>query len=258
MRIVSRHEAGLAPPRGPIPRIRLPAPEGIFIHHTVTRVTADPAADWRYVQSIAFGRRDAYFYDVSYSFGVHSSGTILEGRGWGAYGGHTVDKAHGINYNDKSHAIVLIGNYHPPANGPDVVTLIQLEAVRWLIAEGIQIGAVPLAPKIRGHRDVHATACPGATAYALLPEFRKPWIPTEPPPPPEPEHATGEEDPQMVLIKYDDKATVYLADGDKRYPVGPKKGLMRSLVINLGLPPRGLVLRRKDEVILETFKIDLD
>lgn len=161
-RIVSRAEAGLAKPRRAIGKMKLPVRE-VWLHHTVTRSTADALADWRHVQETGFGRG---FVDISYSYGFHQNGTILEGRG-DYVGAHTADR------NSSSYGLVLIGNYENLRPTPE-----QINAVRWWVkwakdTNRVVAGAYPSG----GHRDLQATACPGRYAYEKLPEFRMAWQP---------------------------------------------------------------------------------
>lgn len=160
-RIVSRAEAGLKPPTRQPAKMRLPVRE-LWLHHTVTPVTNDPMADWRQVQAIAFGRG---FVDISYSYGVHPTGVILEGRG-DRVGAHTAGR------NSTSYGVVLIGNYEnqvPPE--------IQIDAVRWLIKALKDRGGLPMQTfPSGGHRDLMATACPGRHAYIRIADMRRAWV----------------------------------------------------------------------------------
>jgi hypothetical protein len=151
--------------------MKLPAKE-LWIHHSVTAVTENPSADMRQLQQIAFSRR---FSDVSYSYAVHPSGTVLEGRGLNV-GAHTAGR------NSTSFGVVLIGDYTSR-----VVVDAQVAAVRqlitWLHQEGaLGTGVFPTG----GHRQAPGatTACPGDWAMKRLPEMRIPWFVTAPPIPP--------------------------------------------------------------------------
>lgn len=160
MNIVSREEAGLKPPKGKPVKMKLPVGE-VWIHHTVTPVTADPLADWRLVQNVAFGRD---FNDISYSYGIHPNGTVLMGRG--DYVG-----AHTANRNSTSLGVVLIGNYETTAPTEEMIRSVQ-ELMAWLkeTSRVKNSGVYPTG----GHRDVYATACPGKYAYAKLDQMRAP------------------------------------------------------------------------------------
>jgi hypothetical protein len=160
MNIITRAEAGLAPPKVKNTKMKLPVGE-VWIHHTVTPVTGDPLADWRLVQKVAFNRG---FNDISYSYGIHPQGRILEGRG-DAVGAHT--KGH----NEVSYGVVLIGNYENQEP-----TDAMIDAVQWLMQWFKDNGKVRPSKTYPtgGHRDVHQTACPGIHAYRKLDEMRAP------------------------------------------------------------------------------------
>ena len=164
MDIVTRPQWGAAaePTR---PKMRLPA-GALWLHHSVTGVTDDPRRDMRAIQKIGIQR----FGYISYSYAVHPDGTVLEGQGL-KVGAHTAGR------NSTSFGVVLIGDYTHR-----VVTPAQLNAVRQLIADLIASGALHRGTyPTGGHRDVSSTACPGDWAYRLLPEFRQPWITSDPP-----------------------------------------------------------------------------
>lgn len=159
MRIVPRSESGLAPAKSRT-KMKLPVGE-LWIHHTVTPVTNDPFKDWRLVQSVAFSRG---FSDISYSYGVHPSGIILEGRG-DYVGAHTQGR------NSTSLGCVLIGNYEEQQPTKEMI-----QAVQWLrdwLIDNNKLRGGKTYPT-GGHRDVASTACPGRNAYAKLNEMRGP------------------------------------------------------------------------------------
>jgi hypothetical protein len=164
--IVSRATWGAKPPKQALQRMAVPALY-VFAHHSVTEASNGTAADERRVmrelQAIAFGRG---FRDISYSFAIFRSGRIYEGRGWAKVGAHTV-AGDGTDYNAKSHGFVFVGNYEN-----QTPTRAQLDAFRWLVKEGRRRGYVSSAPRIRGHRDVKATACPGRNVYAKMDYLR--------------------------------------------------------------------------------------
>lgn len=161
MRIVTRAEWGAEPPTKPSIPMRLPV-GALYLHHSVTPVTNDAAADTRKIQGVAFGRG---FNDISYSWLVHPSGLVVEGRGF-AIGAHTAGR------NSSSFGVCLIGDYsRRVVREPQVVAIREL--VAWLIARrALHQGTYPTA----GHRDVAKTVCPGDFAMRRLPEMRLPWI----------------------------------------------------------------------------------
>lgn len=155
--IVTRAEWGSkVTPRHSMP---LPARE-VWLHHSVTAVSNDAAADVRAIERIGIKR----FGHISYSYLFHPDGTILEGAGL-QVGAHTAGR------NSSSFGLCLIGDYQVEAPSE-----CQVEGVRRVIARLIETGSLrPGTYPTGGHRDLKATACPGDRAYALLPAFREPW-----------------------------------------------------------------------------------
>jgi hypothetical protein len=89
--------------------------------------------------------------DYAYSVGVWDDGTVYEGRGWGAVGGHTK------GYNSTSVAVCYMGDGRKP------VPKVALDAILWAAADADRHFGRRLAR--RAHRDVGATACPGDWLY---------------------------------------------------------------------------------------------
>lgn len=167
MDIVSRATWGVLKEQAR-PKMPLPARE-VWLHHSVTAVTADPYADQRTIQRAGIQRFGYY----SYSWMVHPSGMVLEGQGL-RVGAHTAKR------NSISFGVVWPGDYTRRAVTPE-----QIEATRQLIdwlqdAGHLRRGVYPTG----GHRDVGSTACPGNLAYQTIPQLRQPW---EPPPDTTPE-----------------------------------------------------------------------
>lgn len=171
MRIVTRADAGLKETQAiaNLDIMAKPAQE-VFLHHTVTPVTADPLADWRTVQNVAFGRG---FVDISYSFGAHPMlpEAVLEGRG-------LREGAHTEGHNSRAFGIVLVGNFEV-TEVPDHV----VDSVRWIVWHLKDQGLLVPSAEIDPHRDVYATACPGKYAMGRLDQFRTPWAEVGPRPP---------------------------------------------------------------------------
>lgn len=185
-KIVSRSEWGAEPASG-MPLASYPMSR-LWLHHSDTVPTDDPAYDMRLLQQIGVSRG---FADVSYTFALHPGGTILEGRDLRYVGAHTAGN------NSTSLAFVLIGNYDrtPP-------TPAQVASARWLrdhlVAEGyLTAGTYPTG----GHQDApgNATGCPGAAAESRLDLFRAPsdGPPPTPDPPEEDDMATDH-----ILLTY--------------------------------------------------------
>jgi len=169
MRIITRDEWGAVATSGMAEAVYPMA--NLWLHHSDTVPTSDPAADMRQLQQIGFSRG---FADVSYSYALHPDGSILEGRELRYVGAHTFAN------NATSLAFVLIGDY--TATEP---TNAQIAAARWLRDHLVSTGY--LAPGVYptgGHRDApqNETACPGDAAHTRLDLFRQP---SEAPPGPQ-------------------------------------------------------------------------
>lgn len=156
--MISRSAWGANPASLPASSMRLPATE-VWIHHSVTAVTDNPAADMRSIERIGLSR----FGQFSYSYIIHPhDGEILEGCGL-RRGAHTAQR------NSTSFGICWAGNYDTRAPKAQ-----QIAATRRLIADLKAAGHLVAGAPIRGHRDVFATACPGAKLYAILDTIRRP------------------------------------------------------------------------------------
>lgn len=156
MDIVPRGRWGFQGPLGP--PMQLPS-RGAWAHHSVTRPTSSPAADMRTLERIGHQR----FGRLSYSFGIHPYGVVLEGQG------HHIG-AHTAGQNSTSHGIVLIGNYEA-----DEVPEPMLEALIWLLRRGRDEGWWETGKLLGGHRDAPdaETACPGGNAHQLIPHINR-------------------------------------------------------------------------------------
>ncbi len=135
----------------------------LWIHHSATYPTSDPATDMRLLQQIGISRG---FSDVSYTFAIHPSGAILEGRELQYVGAHTAGN------NSTSLAVVLIGFYGTTSPNAE-----QVDAFHWLRDDLIEQGYLyPGIYPTGGHRDApgNSTDCPGDAAEAMLPAFRAP------------------------------------------------------------------------------------
>lgn len=124
----------------------------VFIHHTVTGrpATFDPGI----CRQIEAGHRAQGGVACFYHRLHFPDGTVAEGRPWGVKGGAT------INNNSTSYALSAVGNYEH-----DNVTNQLLEAMADEIVWGVLNGFIDRNFRVRGHRDVFATACPGANLY---------------------------------------------------------------------------------------------
>lgn len=143
-----------------------PADE-VWLHHSATvapDVTPPYDDDYTAVRKLeAVGAaRFGIHYGLSYTFVVSPAGLV--------FAGHDVRKlgAHTAGHNTIGRAICLLGNYEDRDMTPA-----QCDAVVWLLREGKTRGWWTRAALSGGHRDTKATACPGARAYAEIPELNR-------------------------------------------------------------------------------------
>lgn len=124
---------------------------GFWLHHSVTRSTADPIADAQTVARIGVQR----FGRLSYSWLVHPDGTILQGQD--GHGG-----AHTRGQNSTSEAICCIGNFDVDQPSEAMCASVSL------------IVAMRGQPLLGGHRDAPgaATVCPGRNLQSAIPGLR--------------------------------------------------------------------------------------
>lgn len=202
-------------------RIQLPVGK-IFIHHTVSEVTGDFAADLNGLDRSG----------IPYTLMVYPDGQVAEGRvvdGEPALGAHT--KGH----NSTSIAISLIGNYEED-EVPDAMIAGINEAIAYAKAKGWVTADAEIIP----HRDVRATACPGANTIERWGEIGGAFVPVEPQPQPP---ATGQPPLLRVgsrgeAVKAVQRAVGVTADGI----FGPKtQAAVKAFQSSRGLVADGIV-----------------
>lgn len=98
---------------------------------------------------------------IAYNFLAAPSGRIYEGRGWKYRGAH----AGPVNGDSIGICLLIDGTVDEP-------TPAMIQAVRALIAHGVELGEVATDYGVSGHRDHMARECPGDKVYARLQEFR--------------------------------------------------------------------------------------
>lgn len=136
----------------------------LVVHHTTSPFYGDPVD---YMRRLQVARSDLGS-EVPYSFVVMPGATdddavIGVGRGWARSGAHTVD------YNQTAYGIALAGDFTEHAPTPGMLAAIRL------------IGSYLRDPlPTLGHRDVYATACPGALAYPLIEQLQPPFWTADP------------------------------------------------------------------------------
>lgn len=149
-----RQDWGFPGPLGPPMPVR--PVRTIFVHHSVTPVTADPRHDARQVANIGIER----FGRCSYSYAIHPSGVVLEMQG-DRVGAHTA------RHNSSSFGVVLLGNYdRTPVPGP------MTASACWLVWALRQFHLVAAVPLVAPHRSVSSTACPGQFGLSQV----VPWM----------------------------------------------------------------------------------
>lgn len=151
---LQRDEWGAPAPKAALQRMALPV-STVFLHHTVTPVSADPKADMRKVTNYA------KYIDVPYTVVVHPDGTIFTGRylnGVPALGAHTG------GHNSTSLGIAVIGNYVNDQPSPEAI-----ESVARVIEAFVNQGFVTSYFILKSHDQApYATACCGTNLRAQI------------------------------------------------------------------------------------------
>lgn len=166
-------------------------PKVAFVHHTAGSNTYTAAESAAIVRGIYYQHTVVQGWcDIGYNFLVDKYGQIFEGR----FGG--MDKAvlgaHAGGFNAGSFGVSVLGNYETAKPTP-AITEALARVISWkfslsqtdptgkavLTSAGIggtnirhPAGAQVTLNAISGHRDVGATACPGANLYSQLPALR--------------------------------------------------------------------------------------
>jgi hypothetical protein len=163
----------------------------LIVHHTGTPNDINDYA--ALARGIFSNEVNNGYIDIAYNWLIDPKGRIYEGR-WAqnyprgsAHNGErarqNVQGAHALHFNVNTIGIGLMGDYSntPPSEAmiASLVTLLTWKCARWGISplgrdayvnsQGARV--VGLA-NICGHRDTYATACPGATVEAMLPNLR--------------------------------------------------------------------------------------
>lgn len=146
---------------GNIPTIHTPVAR-IFVHHNVIAPTDDPNHDMLVTENADIAR----FGKPSYDWGIHPSGVVLEGMTV-----HLSPDTYG--HNRDSHSIMYMGNFEN-----DEPTDAAMLAGRELVSLLRYFENVTADVTIEGHRDVYATACPGANLYPRIQELAVPVLAT--------------------------------------------------------------------------------
>jgi N-acetyl-anhydromuramyl-L-alanine amidase AmpD len=137
----------------------------LVVHHTAGPQMQDTQEIWD--EHIAIGDNG-----IAYHYIIKGDGTVVRGRPSDTVG------AHALGVNEISIGIVLEGNFQTGQDNYVTPTDAQIASVKELLAELLSIYP---GVQIIGHRDVagivndssDATACPGDTLYAMLPDIIK-------------------------------------------------------------------------------------
>ncbi|GAA4610368.1 hypothetical protein BJY16_007809 [Actinoplanes octamycinicus] len=160
----------------------------LWLHHTATTndySCAESAAIVRGIQS--YHVKSNGWSDIGYNYLLDKCGTLFEGRRGGVE--NPVVGAHTQGFNTNYAAISVIGNYETAPSTEPVETVVAQVAAARLGKYGynptssatftagstndkLKAGAKVTLPRLSGHRDLDATACPGANLYARLPAIR--------------------------------------------------------------------------------------
>lgn len=136
--------------------MRLPS-RGVRLHHTVTALTADPAADQRAVERVGIQRFGMFPYSWTYHMNARR---FIQGAG-NTLGAHT------RGHNSTTHGIALIGNFEHVHQLSDQAVA---DLGEFIWHGGHQGWWAPVL--LGGHRDLAPTACPGISAHRRIPEIR--------------------------------------------------------------------------------------
>ncbi|KAK2176396.1 hypothetical protein NP493_664g02058 [Ridgeia piscesae] len=155
--MLSRSDWGARAPNPGVASMRS-TPRNVIIHHSATRGCTDKSSCSALVRSFQRYHMDNNGWsDIGYNFVVGEDGNIYEGRGWGKVG------AHARGHNSNSIGICVIGNFeHRTPNGA------ALSAAQSVINTGVRLGKISPSYRLRGHRDVGSTTCPGRRLYASI------------------------------------------------------------------------------------------
>jgi hypothetical protein len=113
----------------------------------------------RTLEQIALSRG---FSGISYTHVVFPSGRVWFGRGFRKVGAHT------MGYNSTGFGVAAVGNYET-----DKPTEALLTGIARTFRKARKWRKASKDARIRGHRDVSSTACPGKNLYAKLDQIAK-------------------------------------------------------------------------------------
>lgn len=127
---------------------------GIAIHHSVTAEGRSRPEVESILRQIDDYQRSKGYGGIGYNIAVDYAGRIYAARGMNRMGVHVVDA------NSRNYGVVYIGN------GDKRITDDAVVGIRKVVRLLQQNSDRKL--RIYGHRDLYATACPGAEIYRLI------------------------------------------------------------------------------------------
>jgi len=147
MQYVTRGQWGAKPPKSRLPIDRCDVTH--FVLHHAAATYPDGETAMRRIQS--FHQDTRGWWDYAYNFGVAEDGTIYEGRGFDAVGGHTK------GWNSRAVAVCYMGD------GRRVVPLAARRAIMQ-VADAADEHFGRALTRV-AHRDLGSTSCPGVVLY---------------------------------------------------------------------------------------------
>ncbi|MFC7531063.1 N-acetylmuramoyl-L-alanine amidase [Actinoplanes sp. GCM10030250] len=160
----------------------------LWVHHTATTNDYDCSESAAIVRSIqTYHVKSNKWSDIGYNYLLDKCGRLFEGRKGGVE--NPVVGAHTQGFNTNFAAISVIGNFESAQSNTAVETIIaQVAAARlgkydYNPTSSVKVtagssndkfkeGASITLPRVAGHRDADATACPGANLYSRLAAIR--------------------------------------------------------------------------------------
>ncbi|MCG5436249.1 peptidoglycan-binding domain-containing protein [Micromonospora foliorum] len=186
VQIVSRAQWGAKPPQPDQTYTWMPWQGGVAIHYKGNTDGWDPAANhndcFGQMREIQDKGMEGEGSDIAYNFVVCQHGVIFEGRGMGIRSAANDTETKGANQ-DYYAIMSLIGSTSLPWGSDDQPSAAMLAAIRNLIGHLRLVGKA--GPRIRGHRDLATTECPGIALYQYVTNgsLEPPPIPPSPPAP---------------------------------------------------------------------------
>lgn len=135
--------------------------KNVIIHHTVSDACENEKGCAEILRGIQnFHVDEMEFHDIGYNFMIGGDGNVYEGVGWHRVGAHT------RGYNTRSIGIALIGNFSDQLPSEKM-----LQALRNLLACGVELGELDKNYKLFGARQVSGTLSPGTRFYTELQQW---------------------------------------------------------------------------------------